>query len=80
LCGLVADDEPENAAIDRVQEPSPDFEHRRFDLVVVVETTKHKAAFGQAELATRWLRRRDGAPGIVRLVAVGQSHDVLDEA
>ena len=66
-------EQPQHAALDAREQPHPDVEHRRRDLVVVVEAAEHEARLRQARLRARRRRRGDGAPAVVGLVAVGQA-------
>ena len=52
LCGVVAFEQPEHAAVDLAQKPAPDVEHVRGYLVAAVEAAKHEALFRQPDFAT----------------------------
>ncbi len=68
--------QPENAALNRMQQPHPNIEYFRHDLLVIIETAEHKPSIGQACLGPT--RNMMGPPpGIIDLIAARELHNLL---
>ena len=70
-CAAGSRSEPEHAAGHPREQPHPDLEHRRQNLVAVVETAEHQPLLGQAAGRARGGERSHGPLRIARAVAVG---------
>src|ERR1700730_19158343 len=75
--GLRLSHHPENTRGPRGQQPAPDIENLRRDLVTAVEAAEYEALLGQAGFCPGRPLRRDGAPIVIRLEAVGQVDDLF---
>ncbi len=75
--GGVALQEPQHAALDLAQQPHPRIEHRRRDLVIVVERAEHKSGLGQPRLRPGWRILTDGPLRIIGLVRIRQVNNFL---
>jgi hypothetical protein len=69
--------QPQVAGRRLLQQPHPDVEHRRGDLVVVVEAAENEPILGKAKLATRRRALSNEPGGIAYEVAVRQVNDFL---
>src|SRR5262245_40236936 len=67
--------QPQHAAIDLAQQPHPDVEHGRRDLVVDVERAERKSVLREADLPTCWNMVGDTASRIRDLISVRQIDD-----
>src|SRR6266849_6336095 len=74
--GVVLQD-PQYASRHVLEKAHPDIEHRRQDLVAVVEAAKDEAFFGQTDLGPGRRAFGELSPGIVCLIGLGQMDNLL---
>ena len=71
--------QPQHAAVDGVEQPHPDIEHERGELLVVVEAAENEALLRQSNLAPSRGAGWNFARRIIDLVADRKMDDVLGE-
>ena len=71
--------QPQDAAVDLLQNSHPNVEHGRSDLVVVVEAAEDEPVLRQPGVAPARRERRNRSLRVVDLVAIGQVDDPLAE-
>src|SRR5215510_2348668 len=69
--------QPQDAVLDSVQEPHPDVERCRRDLLIAVEAAEDEGLFRQSGFAPRRDARRNSPLGVIDLDAFRKPHDML---
>ena len=68
-------EQPQHASRYAGEQPHPDIEHRRRDLVRRVEAAEHERRFRQSALRPRRYARCDWPPAVVHLIAIRKVHE-----
>ena len=75
--GCISSHQPQYAAINLLQKPTPHIEHFRHDLMVVVEATKNEARFWKPCFRASLSLISNIFLAVIRLVSIGQIDDLL---